>query len=172
MANDKRYSLQHSDLNGFLFAEVGVEASGMTLSVLSTLARLDVDPWQEAGRLAKLPRLTAVNWLAGTIARMPSSLWSLADATVIAGRLVSLLPPRGPAIPKSRPSVLPAPGMPRGLKQRIAMAVLMAVMFAGLSWSLAERQSGRASNAANAGWSIGQSEPVAAPSSVHVPTKS
>jgi hypothetical protein len=37
---------------------VGVEANGMTLSVLSTLARRGMDPWQEAERLAKLPRST------------------------------------------------------------------------------------------------------------------
>ena len=77
MADNDAYALQRSDLNGFLFAEVGVEASGMRLSVLSTLARLGVDPWQEAGRLAKLPRAAAVDGLARMIAAMPGELQRL-----------------------------------------------------------------------------------------------
>ena len=95
MASTDAYALQRSDLNGFLFADVGVEANGTTLSVLSTLARLGMDPWQEAGRLAKLPRTAAVDELARIIATMPASLWSLADATAIAARLVALLPVGG-----------------------------------------------------------------------------
>jgi hypothetical protein len=43
------FSLEHSDLNGFLFSAIGREPSGVTLSVVSFLARLDVDPWREAG---------------------------------------------------------------------------------------------------------------------------
>src|SRR4051794_1793417 len=64
----------------------------MTLSVLSVLARLGVDPWQEAERLAKLPQTAAADGLAQMIAAMPASLWSLPDATTIATRLVALLP--------------------------------------------------------------------------------
>ncbi len=67
----------------------------MTLSVLSTLARLGMDPWQEAGRLAKLPRTAAIEGLARIITAMPASRWSLPDATSIAARLVALLPTRG-----------------------------------------------------------------------------
>jgi hypothetical protein len=92
MANMDAFALQNSDLNGFLLAEIGVEGSGLNLSVISALARLGLDPWQEAGRLARLPRGAAVEGLAKLIAAMPASLWSLADATVIAARLVALLP--------------------------------------------------------------------------------
>jgi hypothetical protein len=60
MAGTDVYELGHSDLNAFLYAAVGREASGMTLTVLSTLARVEIDPWQEAGRLADLP--AAVAW--------------------------------------------------------------------------------------------------------------
>ncbi len=92
MVSTDAYALQRSDLNGFLFAEVGVEASGVMLSVLSTLARSGMDPWQEARRLATLPRTSATEELARTIAAMPASIWSLPDATVIAARLAALLP--------------------------------------------------------------------------------
>jgi hypothetical protein len=33
----------------FLFAPICEEANGMQLSVLSALARMDVDPWEESG---------------------------------------------------------------------------------------------------------------------------
>ena len=106
MANTDAFALQHSDLSGFLFADVGEEASGMTLSVVSALARRGVDPWQEAGRLASLPRTAAIDALAGMISAMPASRWSPPDATAIATRLVALLPTRaatsaGPASPPS-----------------------------------------------------------------------
>lgn len=84
--------LQYSDLNGFLHAEVGVEAGGMTLSVLSTLARLGKDPWQEAARLALMPKAAAGDALAHMIAATPTSRWPLSEAMAIAARLVILLP--------------------------------------------------------------------------------
>ena len=94
MANTDAYALPRSDLNGFLFADIGVDDSGMNLSVISALARLGIDPWLEAGRLAKLPRAVAIEGLARLIAAMPASLWPIADATPIATRLVALLPTR------------------------------------------------------------------------------
>jgi hypothetical protein len=87
-------ALQRSDLNQFLFADVGTEASGMTLSVVSVLARQGSDPWREAGRLADLPKAEATDSLARTIADMPKSLWKLPDAIAIAARLTGLLPER------------------------------------------------------------------------------
>jgi hypothetical protein len=52
MALPARFSLLHSDLNDFLFAPVGEEQNGVTLSVVSALTRLGVDPWEEAARLS------------------------------------------------------------------------------------------------------------------------
>jgi hypothetical protein len=87
-------ALQRSDLNKFLFADIGTEASGMTLSVVSLFARQGNDPWREADRLAGLPKSEATASLARTIADMPRSLWCLHDALVIAVRLTVLLPVR------------------------------------------------------------------------------
>ena len=64
----------------------------MSLSVISLLARLGVDPWREAERLAGLPKEAAGEWLAQTIASTPSSTWPLSDAKIIAARLIPLLP--------------------------------------------------------------------------------
>ena len=92
MATSDALTLQHSDLNRFLYADIGVEASGMPLSVLSAFARLGKDPWQEAGRLAQMPQTAAVDGLARMITAIPACPWSLSDATTIAARLVTLLP--------------------------------------------------------------------------------
>jgi hypothetical protein len=86
------FAIPRSDLNSFLFADIGVEASGNNLSVLSALARMGMDPWQEGGRLAKLPRRAAADALGKLIEAMPASRWSQSEAWVIASRLVVLLP--------------------------------------------------------------------------------
>jgi hypothetical protein len=55
----------------FLYAPIGEENNGMLLSVLSALARLDVDPWDEASRLARLPRSAAIQFLTTLIGALP-----------------------------------------------------------------------------------------------------
>ncbi len=92
MASTDAFALSRTGLNEFLFAPVGTEANGMTLSVISVFARLGNDPWLEAGRLARLPKLEATDSLARIIAGMPTSIWPLQAATAIASRLVTLLP--------------------------------------------------------------------------------
>jgi hypothetical protein len=87
-------ALQRSDLNQFLFADIGTEANGTTLSVLSVFARRGSDPWIEASRLAGLSKAEATDSLAGMIAGMPKSLWPLPEAAAIAARLIGLLPAR------------------------------------------------------------------------------
>lgn len=116
-------ALQRSDLNQFLFADVGIEASGMVLSVVSVFARQGNDPWREASRLAELPKAEATDSLARTIAGMPKSLWKLPDAIVIAGRLTGLLPAR------------PATGVERMV--RWWPLPRLAVVFAGIALAIA-----------------------------------
>ncbi len=94
MATPDATALQRSDLNQFLFADIGTEPNGMTLSVLSVLARRGSDPWTEAGRLAALSKAEATDSLARMIASMPKSLYALPDALAIAARLIGLLPSR------------------------------------------------------------------------------
>ena len=174
MADIDPSALQRSDLNSFLFADIGEEANGMTLSVLSTLARSDVDPWQEAERLAKLPRPEATRELAKTIAAMPATAWSLADAAAVAERLVVLLPSRGSHLPvfPSTQSVLstqsagasmavsrqgprpsgrhdasprPKPKRPETNRQWAMVLALLSIVFIGLALNVA-RQRGAASD--------------------------
>jgi hypothetical protein len=58
------FALRRSRLSEFLFAPVGTVANGMTLSVFVVFSRLGNDPWQEAGRLAGLPKSEATESLA------------------------------------------------------------------------------------------------------------
>ena len=92
MPSSDAFALRRSGLNEFLFAAVGTEANGMTLSLVSVFARLGNDPWLEAGRLAGLPKSEATESLARIIASMPGSVWPLQAATAIATRLIALLP--------------------------------------------------------------------------------
>jgi len=86
------FALRHSNLNPFLFAEIGLEPNGMMLQVVSLFARMGEDPWHEAARLAGLAVPDAVAALAREIAEMPGGPWPLPAATLIAARLVTLLP--------------------------------------------------------------------------------
>jgi hypothetical protein len=66
----------------------------MLLSVLSALARLNVDPWREAAELACLPRDAAIRRLASLIASLPDGPAAFPDRETIAARLIALLPRR------------------------------------------------------------------------------
>jgi hypothetical protein len=73
------FALKNSDLNAFLFAEVGTELNGSALTILSVLARLGQDPWAEAARWAKMPKAAAIDSLAQSIGKMPLSSQALAE---------------------------------------------------------------------------------------------
>jgi len=89
------FNLHHSDLQEFLFAPVWDEKSGTPLSILSALARLGMDPWGEAARLAEMPRAGAVSALSAILARLPRSEPEVPDYSRISERLVQFLPEGG-----------------------------------------------------------------------------
>jgi len=64
----------------------------MPLSVMSALARLDLDPRDEAARLSHVAGDAAADQLARTIARVPGGRWTSAETQKIAGGLIELLP--------------------------------------------------------------------------------
>ena len=84
--------LLDSQFNDFLFASVGEEKNGMMLSVVSALARLDLDAWQETANLARLTRPMATERLAGLIAALPDEFLVHEDPAEIASRLIARLP--------------------------------------------------------------------------------
>jgi hypothetical protein len=83
-------------LDAFLSAPIGEEGNGMTLSVLSGLNRLAIDPRREAARLSELPKELAIAALGEHIARLPRGMWQSSDTMGIAARLVDLLPMHDP----------------------------------------------------------------------------
>lgn len=120
------YTLHQSDLSEFLSAPLWEEKNGTPLSVLSALARLDIDPWAEAARLAALPRDAAASALAIILRRLPTQQSGTPDAGTVADRLVTLLPEGGSAMsPDGNPR------RPRGMGTTSLWVVLalVAILF-------------------------------------------
>ena len=80
-----------SEFDLFLFAPVGEEKPGMLLSVLSALARLDLDPWQEAATLTRMPAQDATARLTLLLSFFPSDA-AIPSAPSTIARSISLLP--------------------------------------------------------------------------------
>jgi hypothetical protein len=85
-------SLRKPEFDSFLFCSLGEDQNGMEVSVLSGLARSDLDPWHEAAKLADLPRKTAIERLAAIIEALPGKVLAHTEAQAVAMRLVKLLP--------------------------------------------------------------------------------
>lgn len=64
----------------------------MLVSVLSALARHDVDPWEKAAELALLSPETGTQRLASLIAALPEAPSPHRDPGTVAARLIALLP--------------------------------------------------------------------------------
>jgi hypothetical protein len=80
------------EFDEFLGAPVGEDRNGTGLSVLSALARLNVDPWQEATSLARMPTEAAAARLTALIERLPEESAGVIPAKTTAADLVALLP--------------------------------------------------------------------------------
>ena len=80
------------EFDDFLGAPIGEDRNGTGLSVLSALARLDVDPWQEARSLARMPREVAALRLSALIEALPNVPASAIPSRTSAADLVALLP--------------------------------------------------------------------------------
>ena len=91
MAHSASVSVLPAQFDDFLFAQIGEDGNGI-LSVLSALARLDLDPWQEAANLAQLPKATAARRLASLIAKLPGLPLAQRDIAATASRLIARLP--------------------------------------------------------------------------------
>lgn len=79
------------EFDRFLYATVG-EYNGMPLNVLSALARMDVDPWEEAAKLMRLPQDGAIKQLASLLGALRNAPVTNFDPGHVAVALVALLP--------------------------------------------------------------------------------
>ena len=116
-----QFSLLRPEFNDFLFAPIGEEGNDTDITVLSALARLGVDPWQEAARLAQLSREMAKERLSTIISGLPNGRWMPSDIGTIATRLIDLLPAK-------RISILPASGTSPGKRPATSTIMQIAVV--------------------------------------------
>ncbi len=107
----------------FLLAQIGADRNGTPLSVLSALARMGVDPWQEAARLTELPEASATQAMVALLAKQPDGLSVGTSNGIAAARLIALLPRRG------GPSKPPWRAMTRGTAATGSSTTVPAILF-------------------------------------------
>lgn len=76
----------------FVYAAVGEDRNGYVVTVLSTLARLGLDPWKETAELVALGRDAAPSRLGKLLARFPDVPTLEIDHRRVARDLSQLLP--------------------------------------------------------------------------------
>jgi hypothetical protein len=108
------------EFDDFLFARIDADSEATPLSMLSVLARLGLDPWEEAAKLAQLPPASAAQRLVSLIAAIPSAY---PDPGTVSNRLICLLPsPPGLTVPR-RPKL----GFSGVLSTRWAVGIALAL---------------------------------------------
>jgi hypothetical protein len=115
------------EFDDFLFAPVSEEKNGMLLTVVSALARLDMDPWQETANLARLPRQTAIERLAGFILALPDQPSAKFDTASIAAGLIARLPHHS-SMNALSPKGSSGLDMPTPMQSQILMYVVLGVI--------------------------------------------
>ena len=119
------------EFDEFLGTSIGEDRNGTGLSVLSALARLDIDPWKEATSLARMPREAAAVRLTELIEALPLAPASAIPSRMSAASLVALLPKGKAADVRSSDSPFAATGLreTRVLMALGAFAIMMLVLF-------------------------------------------
>ena len=141
MADTAVSSISRSKFENFLLASIGEDGSdsGMQLSVLSALARQNVDPWEEAASLSILPSEMATQRLTSLIAALPKGRSTCPEPGVNAARLIALLPRGASPDVRSRMTLLRGgAGQTWTARQVMISVIILAVMLA-LQWLVATR---------------------------------
>jgi hypothetical protein len=144
-----------SDFDEFLYAPIWEERNGMLLSMLSALARLNVDPWDEAARLARLPREAATRFLTSLITALPDAPSARTDPRALAERLIALLPQRVATNGRgSNPApVMAFTGNRHAVTRYFVLYIVLTAFFLGAQWLMGHAQQaplpGRADPAPN-----------------------
>jgi hypothetical protein len=118
----------------FLFARINEDSEATPLSVLSVLARLGVDPWEEAAKLAQLPRVSAAKRLVEFIAATPGAPTAYLSAKTVSDRLIDLLPSSaGVTVQPRRDRRVRALTKSRFLSWPVVIAVILAILLIVIS---------------------------------------
>lgn len=115
---------QGSDFDRFLYASVGEDRDGSTVTVVSVLARLGFDPWKEAAALTVLGREAACSKLAEELSGFKDVPSLALDYAAVAERLSLLLPERLSRRPSKLAGAPPSKGLP------ISIGWIVAILFA------------------------------------------
>jgi len=108
------------------------------------LARLNIDPWQEAANLAQLPRTTAARRLTSLIATLPDGPSTPLDPGANAARLIARLPRRVGSSVAPPATLLDGIRVAAGTPSqpfRYAAFILVVVVLGGLSIAVSQRSS-------------------------------
>jgi hypothetical protein len=132
VAQPSTFALPPSELNAFLLAEVATQTNGLSLTVLSLLARMGRDPWAEARRLDELPIETAIVSMTAAIAASPVCIAPECDPKAIAMRLVARLPSQSPSSWAGAARADAIAHLPPPLALLILWVSIGAVLFAAL----------------------------------------
>lgn len=122
------------EFDEFLGAPIGEDRNGTTLSVLSALARLDVDPWLEATSLARMPREAAAERLTALIDALPREPTSAIPSQTSAADLVALLPKSKTPSVRPSASALGATGLQQ-TQMLIGLTAFVLMMLIGFAIS-------------------------------------
>jgi hypothetical protein len=156
--------LLRSELDEFLFAPVIDDANGLTVSVLSMLARAGVDPRSKAAELARMTTRKATDALTSLIGESLQGLASRDDTGTIAARLAALLPRRTNAAGSPGQAKLGNTQLTQA--HAVGMAAILICFLIGAIWAATNRQSlaqvGKVNPAASAAMAIPASLPHAA----------
>ncbi len=129
---------QDPALERFLGATVGEDSHGIDVTVLSMLARLNIDPWIEASELTAMPDGAAHKRLDSLMARFKDVPGLVKDRGRIISRLLDFLPRNGSAVKQSaQDDTAKQHPLSNG---RLIFGIIAAILF--LSWfaSLAQGQ--------------------------------
>jgi hypothetical protein len=92
MVNSTLRSPLAAQLGDFLYAPIGEDNNATPLTVLSALARQNVDPWEEAADLSRLRGDAAMRKLTSMMAALPQGALADCEPNAVAARLLVLLP--------------------------------------------------------------------------------
>lgn len=140
MTHSASGSLLGTEFDDFLFAPIGVDRNGMVISVLSALARLGVDPWEEAAKLTRLPGATAAKKLTSLIAAQPDTPSAPLDSGTTAAHLLALLPRRASTNIEPRETLLRTDPASRPAVYVILAYVISVTFVLGAQYIIASRQ--------------------------------
>lgn len=114
-----------AEYDNFLYSASSDDTNQIPVSVLSVLARHDIDPWHEAAQLAQMSKTTAIARLASMISSVNLDLTSQ-SSEIIATRLIELLPmPSAPRASRRLGIPHPRPGSRLYIIAGIATGLLL-----------------------------------------------